>query len=68
MTTYRVTAALNQTSQPLRMQVVGQVLAAAKDNNDELVIAACRRLIEAERLGWRRHANAADWALVAAFA
>jgi hypothetical protein len=46
------------------MQIVWQVLEAAKDNRDEMVIAACRRLIEANRLGWRKHHIAADYDLV----
>jgi hypothetical protein len=32
------------------------------------VIGACRRLINADRIGWRKHANAADYRLVLAFA
>src|SRR3546814_18565351 len=46
-----------------RMQAVWSVLEAAKDNGDEIVIAACRRLIVADRLGWKKHAAAADKAL-----
>lgn len=51
-----------------RMQIVWDVLEGAKDAKDELVIAACRRLIEANRRGWRKHASKADWQLVSAFA
>jgi len=51
-----------------RMQIVWQVLEAAKDNGDQMVIAACRRLIVADRIGWKRHAAKADWQLVKAFA
>ncbi len=51
-----------------RMQIVWQVLEAAKDNNDPMVIAACRRLLMANILGWRKHAKAADWKLVLEFA
>ena len=53
---------------PLRMQVVWSVFEAAKANNDRQVIDACRRLIHANRLGWRRYALPADWRLVKAFA
>ena len=50
-----------------RMQITWQVLEAAKDAGDEMVIAACRRIITADRIGWRKHGNAADLALVKAF-
>ena len=51
-----------------RMQIIWQVIEAAKDAGDEVVIAACRRLIVADRLGWRRHHNPADYQLVLSFA
>lgn len=51
-----------------RMQIVWQVLESAIDCNDIAVIAACRRLIVADRLGWRKHCSAADWRLIRAFA
>ena len=50
-----------------RMQITWQVLEAAKDAGDEMVVAACRRIIVADRIGWRKHGNAADLALVKAF-
>lgn len=53
---------------PPRMQIVWQVLEAAKDAGDDLVIAACRRLINADHIGWRKHANPADYRLVLTFA
>jgi len=53
---------------PLRMKIVWQVLEAAKDNNDVTVINACRRLINANIIGWRKHHNPADMALVMEFA
>jgi hypothetical protein len=37
--------------QPPRMAITWQVLEAAKDAGDELVIAACRRIITAHRIG-----------------
>jgi hypothetical protein len=49
-------------------QVGLDVLEGAKDCNDAVVIAACRRLIEADRRGWRKHHDPADWRLVVAFA
>jgi len=51
-----------------RMQITWNVLEAAKDAGDEIVIAACRRIITADRIGWRKHGNAADLRLVMAFA
>lgn len=51
-----------------KMHMVWSVLDAAKDNGDELVIAACRRLIVANRLGWKKHAIASDVAIVRSFA
>ncbi|BCH23535.1 hypothetical protein [Mesorhizobium sp. L-8-3] len=51
-----------------RMQIVWDVLEAAKDNADEMVIAACRRLIVADRLGWKKHAKRGDIELVMSIA
>lgn len=51
-----------------RMSIVWEVLEAAKDAQDQVVIAACRRLIWANTLGWKRHATVHDKALVFAFA
>lgn len=50
-----------------RMQITWEVLEAAKDAGDEFVIAACRRIITADRIGWRKHGNPADFRLVLAF-
>lgn len=55
-------------SSPPRMQMVWDVLKSAKDNNDQRVIAACRRLIEANRLGWTKYAKKEDYDLVKSFA
>jgi hypothetical protein len=55
-------------SQPPRMRITWAVLEAAKDAGDEMVIAACRRVIAADRLGWRKHGNPADLKLVYSFA
>lgn len=52
----------------IREAIVWNVLEAAKANNDDVVIAACRRLIRAEALGWKKHASADDKAIVWAFA
>jgi hypothetical protein len=51
-----------------RMQIVWDVLEAAKDNGDDLAIAACRRLIVADRLGWKKHADRGDIELVMSLA
>lgn len=51
-----------------RMQITWQVLEAAKDAGDEMTIAACRRIIVADRLGWRKHGDPVDLRLVCAFA
>jgi hypothetical protein len=55
-------------SEPPRMRTTWAVLEAAKDAGDEMVIAACRRIIAAERIGWRKHGNPADLELVYSFA
>lgn len=55
-------------SLPPRMQIVWSVLEAAKDAGDTSVIAACRRIITADRIGWRKHGNPADLRLVMEFA
>jgi hypothetical protein len=55
-------------SQPPRMRITWAVLEAAKDAGDEMVIAACRRIIAADRIGWRKHGNPADLKLVYSFA
>lgn len=50
-----------------KMDIVWDVLPRALDNEDWTVIEACRRLIVANRLGWRRFTNASDWNIVLAF-
>ena len=50
----------------LRMKIVWDVLEGAKDVGDELIIAACRRLIIANRGG--RRADRKDWKLIVTFA
>jgi hypothetical protein len=52
----------------LRMQMVWDVLETAKDNDDQIMIAACRRLVVADRLGWKKHAELGDIELVMSFA
>jgi hypothetical protein len=43
------------------------VLEAAKDAQDIIVINACRRIIAADRIGWRKHGDPADYRLVLEF-
>lgn len=49
------------------MRIVWEVLEAAKDAGDQHVIAACRRLIVANRLGWKKYRKPADVEIVFAF-
>ena len=49
------------------MTITWRTLERAKDAGDEMVIAACRRLIEANRLGIREYARLEDKRLVLAF-
>lgn len=53
---------------PPRMQIVWQVLEAARDVGDNVVVSACARLIGADRRGWRKHHDPEDWKVVKAFA
>jgi hypothetical protein len=50
-----------------RMSITWQVLEAAKDAGDEFVIAACRRIICADRIGWRTHGRREDFRLICEF-
>jgi hypothetical protein len=45
----------------------GNIGPAASNVGDEMVIAACRRIIAAERIGWRKHGDPADVKLVYSF-
>jgi hypothetical protein len=47
-----------------RAILISRVLEAAKDAGDAIAIAACQRLIEADRRGWKKHRAPADWQLV----
>ncbi len=50
-----------------RMQITWNVLEAAKDAGDAMLTAACHRIIEADRIGWMRHGNPADYRMVREF-
>ena len=52
---------------PPRMAIIWDVLERAKDAGDEFVTGCCRRLIAADRIGWRKHADARDYQVVLAF-
>jgi hypothetical protein len=45
---------ITTTNVPLRLRLIFDILERAVDNNDMAVIAAARRLIVADRVGWRR--------------
>jgi hypothetical protein len=47
-----------------RMNIALEVLDMAKDNDDAGMIAVCRRVIEADRIGWRKHGDPADYRAV----
>jgi hypothetical protein len=51
-----------------RKKMIFEVLDAAKDACDAEIVAACRRLMKADRLGWRKYADISDWAKIEAFA
>ena len=53
--------------QSLRKSIALDVLEAAKDAGDQAVIDACRRILNADRLGLKRHGNPADIKMVCAF-
>ena len=46
-----------------RMEITWTVLERAKDAGDAMVIAACRRIIAADRIDWRKHGTrtTTDW-------
>lgn len=50
-----------------RSHVISIVTDMARDAEDATTLAACRRLETASRIGWRKHAKAADWTMVRAF-
>lgn len=54
-------------NQPPRMDVVWSVLEKAKSAGDNRVANAARRLINAHRLGWKKHAEKSDIDLVFSF-
>ena len=54
-------------TQPPSMRIVWEVLEAAWDAGERLVVDACIHLIDADRRGWRKHHDPADWQVVKAF-
>ena len=49
---------------PPRKAIIWEVLDAAKDAGMDDVAAACRRLLTADMLGWKKHHKPADWQTV----
>lgn len=47
-----------------RMQIVWTTLEASKDAGIDHIVAACRRIITADRIGWRKHGDPADYRMV----
>lgn len=47
-----------------RVAITLDVLEAARDAGDPMVIAACRRILAADRLGWRKHGDRRDLRLI----
>jgi hypothetical protein len=45
----------------------GNIGPSASNEGDRMVIAACRRFIAADRIGWRKHGDPADLELVYSF-
>jgi hypothetical protein len=50
------------------MHLIPEVLEGAKDAGDTELLAAARRLVRANMLGWGKHAQPADYELVKSFA
>ena len=50
-----------------KMKIVWEVLDRAKDVRDFQMVEACRRLILASRLGWRKHHQPSDYSLILEF-
>ena len=50
-----------------RVEIIRGVLEAARDAGDPMIAEACGRLLEANLLGWRKHAMPEDRAIVEAF-
>lgn len=50
-----------------RRDVALRVIEAAKDADDHAIVAACRRVIVADRRGWKKHGNPADEKLIREF-
>ena len=55
---------VTEPAQPPRMVVIESILEGAVDVGDDYIASACRRLIEANSLGWQKHHDPRDWALV----
>jgi hypothetical protein len=51
-------------SLPPRLDIIRAVLGSALDAGAQEYVAACRRLLHADLIGWRRHADREDWKIV----
>ncbi len=49
---------------PPRLDIIRQVLESALDAGAQEYVAACRRLLNANSRGWRKHADRRDWRAV----
>jgi hypothetical protein len=49
---------------PPRLEIIRAVLESALDAGAQEYVAACRRPLRADLIGWRRHADREDWRVV----
>ena len=49
---------------PPRRDIIRDVLESALDAGAQDYVAACRRLLSADLIGWRKHADRRDWQAV----
>ena len=48
-------------SHPPRLDIIPAVLESAFNAGAQVYVAACRRLLRADLIGWRRDADREDW-------
>jgi hypothetical protein len=48
-------------SRPPRLHIIHAMLESALDAGAQEYVATCRRLLHADLIGWRRHADREDW-------
>jgi hypothetical protein len=59
---------LTESTWGIRTEAALAVLPVARDVGDQFVIGCCLRVLNADRLGWRRHGRKHDLDVVFAFA